>query len=489
MLFAPSSPRAHSTPRLPFSLRVLCAAALLGLSACGGGSGGGGANIGLFAPAGTTSPAAPQTPAAPATPGTPDTPSAQRALSVELRGFIGDQVVLQNGGDEITLGEDGSYSFATPLAVGASYAVSVKAQPATLTRSCSVTDGSGTMPASGTASVSVVCSAAPVRYAYATLVGSNQIAGWSVDATDGHATSAVSTVSSGAYPIALAADPAGRFLYTLNFLAGTIDVWQIGAGGSLGKVATTTLGGIGQSNLAIEPRGKFLYVVSRDVNEVLKYAIDPVLGTLGDRTAVVPAGSVPTGVTIDPSGRHLYIISRDANWIEAFSIDQSTGDLTAVPGGPVLTGLMPMALEMDPKGRFVYSYNSGGMTVSIMRRDPVTGMLAAGAVQVVGANGYALAAEPGGRMVHAIGSTPSKIASFAVDAAAGTLSGAGSIAEGSVGFSRVAMDPNGLFMLVLAEGLGQVYGYSVDAATGAAAKAAWSGLPVGLSPSWVVLTR
>jgi len=480
-------------PRAPFSLRILCAAALLGLSACGGS--GGGAGFVFSAPAGTNGPATPQTPETPAAPQTPEvpagpeTPAAPRALGVELRGFIGDQVVLRNGSDEITLDEDGSYSFATPLAVGASYAVSVRSQPGTLTRSCTVSDGSGTMPASGTVGVSVVCSAPPVRYAYASLVGSNQIAGWSIDAADGHATSAVTTVSSGLYPIALTADPAGRFLYTLNFLSGTIDIWQIGLAGSLGKVGTTTLGGIGQSGLVIEPRGRFLYVVSRDTNEVLKYAVDPVQGTLSDRTTVMLAGPRPNAMTVDPSGRHLYVASQDANWVESFAIDQATGEITVMPGGPVSTGLTPMALATDPKGRFVYSYDSDGMTVSVLRRDRVTGALVAASSEPVAGRGYSLAVEPGGRMLHAIGATPSNIGSFTIDAVTGALAGAGTLAEGGVGFNRVAMDPNGLFMLVSAEGPGQVYGYSVNPATGAAAKAAWPNLSVGPSPSAVVLTR
>jgi hypothetical protein len=72
-------------------------------------------------------------------------------------------LVLQNGGDELTLTGDGPFTFPgrTP---GGSYAVTVKTQPAN--RLCAVFNGGGTVPWFDSAPVSVVCMA-PVAPRYA----------------------------------------------------------------------------------------------------------------------------------------------------------------------------------------------------------------------------------------------------------------------------------------------------------------------------------
>jgi azurin len=76
-----------------------------------------------------------------------------------LTGLVaGDTVVLQNnGGDDLSLNADGAFSFATPVAVGDPYAVTVRTQPSAPSETCNITAGSGTMTANGVNSVSVTC--------------------------------------------------------------------------------------------------------------------------------------------------------------------------------------------------------------------------------------------------------------------------------------------------------------------------------------------
>ena len=51
------------------------------------------------------------------------------SIGVNLNGLSGGTVILKNGSDTLPLGTNGSYSFATPLASGSPYAVSVLIQP------------------------------------------------------------------------------------------------------------------------------------------------------------------------------------------------------------------------------------------------------------------------------------------------------------------------------------------------------------------------
>ena len=68
----------------------------------------------------------------------------------------GESVVLQNnGGNNLTVTANGSYTFTTSVAQGATYSVSVLTQPSTQT--CTVTNGSGTMGSSNVTNVTVTC--------------------------------------------------------------------------------------------------------------------------------------------------------------------------------------------------------------------------------------------------------------------------------------------------------------------------------------------
>lgn len=76
-----------------------------------------------------------------------------------VSGLTGGAVVLQNnGGDDLSLGSNGGFTFATALAGGGAYAVTVKTPPAG--QSCTVRNGSGTVASANVGSVEVRCGAA-----------------------------------------------------------------------------------------------------------------------------------------------------------------------------------------------------------------------------------------------------------------------------------------------------------------------------------------
>jgi hypothetical protein len=70
----------------------------------------------------------------------------------------GNSVVLQNnGGDDLTLSANGAFAFPGTLVAGDAYAVTVLVQPAAPSETCTVTNGSGTMPDADVNDVSVTC--------------------------------------------------------------------------------------------------------------------------------------------------------------------------------------------------------------------------------------------------------------------------------------------------------------------------------------------
>src|SRR6185503_6823318 len=73
----------------------------------------------------------------------------------EIAGFSGTGLVLQNnGGNNLTITANGTFTFSTPLASGNTYTVTVLTEPAFQT--CTVTNGTGTATAK-VVNVSVIC--------------------------------------------------------------------------------------------------------------------------------------------------------------------------------------------------------------------------------------------------------------------------------------------------------------------------------------------
>ena len=76
-----------------------------------------------------------------------------------VTGLTGTGLVLQdNAADDLAVSADGAFTFATGLADGASYAVTVKTQPSN--QSCAVTNGSGNIAGAKITNVAVACSSA-----------------------------------------------------------------------------------------------------------------------------------------------------------------------------------------------------------------------------------------------------------------------------------------------------------------------------------------
>ena len=79
-------------------------------------------------------------------------------VHVTVAGLAGKGLVLTDeGGDALGVPASGAYTFATPLASGAFYAVQVSVQPATPTQVCTVAGGTGTVGGAPVDGVTVTC--------------------------------------------------------------------------------------------------------------------------------------------------------------------------------------------------------------------------------------------------------------------------------------------------------------------------------------------
>jgi len=79
-----------------------------------------------------------------------------------LSGLAGTQVVLKlNGSNDLAVVTNGAFAFPTPVATGATYAVTVGTQPVSPTQNCTVSNGSGTIGSSNVTNVTVTCVTPP----------------------------------------------------------------------------------------------------------------------------------------------------------------------------------------------------------------------------------------------------------------------------------------------------------------------------------------
>src|SRR5947209_5193044 len=74
-----------------------------------------------------------------------------------VSGLSGSVVLQNNGGDELSISANGTFTFGTPIASGTAYSVTVLTQPTNPSQSCTVTNGSGTVAGANITNIAVTC--------------------------------------------------------------------------------------------------------------------------------------------------------------------------------------------------------------------------------------------------------------------------------------------------------------------------------------------
>ena len=136
-------------------------------------------------------------------------------IGVLVSGLSASGLVLQdNGGDNLTVSADGNINFATPVASGSGYAVTVLSQPTGQT--CTVSGGSGTVASSNVTGIPVSCTNTYTIGGTVSGLGSGSVVLQDNGADDltvsanGSFTFATAIVPGGAYAVTILTQPAGQ---------------------------------------------------------------------------------------------------------------------------------------------------------------------------------------------------------------------------------------------------------------------------------------
>jgi 6-phosphogluconolactonase (cycloisomerase 2 family) len=143
----------------------------------------------------------------------------------------------------------------------------------------------------------------------------------------------------GSGPAAITSDGVGNFVYVANSGDSNISGYRIDYynNGALVSVGSALHLGSSPVALAAEPSGRFLFAADASGNiqtlNIVNYA-DPTLTAAGTLTVAssISAGGTLTAMSVDSSGRFLYVTQ--SLGVLAYSIDPVSGALTAVPGAP-----------------------------------------------------------------------------------------------------------------------------------------------------------
>ena len=166
------------------------------------------------------------------------TPAATYTIGGNVTGLAsGAFVVLDDnggttGGNVATVTANGTFTFATPVASGSGYAITVGTQPAG--QMCMVTRGSGSNVTANVSTVSVACITS-AKYAYVAnngSVGANGVSQYIIGTT-GALTANGAAVAAGTKPISVTVDPSGKYAYVANLISNNVSQYTIGASGAL----------------------------------------------------------------------------------------------------------------------------------------------------------------------------------------------------------------------------------------------------------------
>jgi 6-phosphogluconolactonase (cycloisomerase 2 family) len=176
-------------------------------------------------------------------------------------------------------------------------------------------------------------------------------------------------------------NPGGSTSSTAN--PGWVFGYAVGSGGALTAATNSPYqAGVKPSALVADPTNRFVYVTDYASSQLIGYSILDGSTLRFLTNGPFKTGNEPSAIVIDPRGKFLYLTNQLDNTVGAYSIDLPTGTPTTIVnvlGSPLnSTDTQPVAIVVDPAlGRFVYTANHLGNSVSGFLLDPTAGSLKA----------------------------------------------------------------------------------------------------------------
>jgi hypothetical protein len=236
---------------------------------------------------------------------------------------------------------------------------------------------------------------------------------------------------------------------------GTISTYTISSS-ALDFVATVP--GIGgNSLLAADPFGRYLYSLSPSLDELYSYSMVASSGALTALTNPVSSLSAnSTSLVADPSGQYVYVAAGGQYY--GYSYSSSANSLQSISGSPFSGSASPTILAADQAGLFLFGLGSSGIDTMVINSEgevpgPRLGQLTHNSTYSVSGQFVAAAVDSSGQFLFALDNLNEQIDVFYIYTDQ-NRDGFGSITElsptstGSSTMSSLAIDPLDRFVVV-----------------------------------------
>jgi 6-phosphogluconolactonase len=168
---------------------------------------------------------------------------------------------------------------------------------------------------------------------------------------------------------------------TSTAIPGYVFGFTTGTGGALTATPNSPyVAGVKPSGVVVDPTNRYVYVTDFASNQLIGYGIYAEYTLSFLPNGPYKTGGEPAAITVDPRGKFLYVANSLDSTVTAYVIDISTGTpstaVSTTGSQTNNTDTQPDAVAVDPAlGRFVYTANYRGNSVSGFMLDPTAGTL------------------------------------------------------------------------------------------------------------------
>jgi 6-phosphogluconolactonase len=166
-----------------------------------------------------------------------------------------------------------------------------------------------------------------------------------------------SPYQAGVKPSALTADPTDRFVYVTDYASNELIGYTIQSGNVLNYLVNGPFKtGNEPSSIVVDPRGIYIYLSNALDSTVSAYSIALPSGTPSaivntTSSTIYATDTQPDSIVVEPAeGRYVYTANYLGNTISGFRLNPNTGALTATEATPYPTGASPTAIVAVPHG-------------------------------------------------------------------------------------------------------------------------------------------
>jgi 6-phosphogluconolactonase (cycloisomerase 2 family) len=182
--------------------------------------------------------------------------------------------------------------------------------------------------------------------------------------------------------------PTTESLYVVDSVNDVVLNYSVSPAGALTFPTSVSPSGVATggtpSGVAVDACGKFAYVANAASNSVSAFTICTAVsqdcqqadnGLHAVSSSPYPTGDTPGPIAVDPFGKYVYVVDTGSSQLSAFRISPADGSLTAIANTPVATASGANSLAIRSDGNWLFVANFNAATVSEYSITPATGQL------------------------------------------------------------------------------------------------------------------